>query len=69
MYFKVLFILACVQLIKEIKGFVKNNIVVKDGQFAEISMGTYISVGLAVLFYVMIMAICMMPSLLPSILW
>lgn len=69
MYFKVLFILACVQLIKEIKGFVKNNIVVKDGQFAEIGIGAYISVGLAVLFYVMIMAICMMPSLLPSILW
>lgn len=69
MYFKVLFILACVQLIKEIKGFAKNNIVVKDGQFAEIGIGAYISVGLAVLFYVMIMAICMMPSLLPSILW
>ena len=55
--------------IKEVKGFVKNNVVVKHGQFAEISMGTYISVGLAVLFYVMIMAICMMTSLLPSILW
>lgn len=69
MYFKVLFLLACIQLIKEVKGFVKNNVAVKDSQFAQISMGTYISVGLAVLFYVMIMAICMMPSLLPSILW
>ena len=69
MFFKVLFLLACIQLIKEVKSFVKNNVVIKDGQFAEIGMGTYILAGLTAMFYIMILAICMIPSLLPSILW
>ena len=69
MFYTVLFILTCVQLYKEIKSFVKCNVVVKDGQFAEISTTTYVSAGMTALFYIMILAICMIPSLLPSLLW
>lgn len=69
MFFKVLFLLACIQLIKEVKSFVRNDVFINDGQCTEISTGAYISAGLTAMFYIMILAICMMPSLLPSILW
>lgn len=45
MFYKVLFLLTCVQLYKELKNFVKYNVVVKDGKCAEISTGAYVSAG------------------------
>lgn len=69
MFYKVLFLLTCIQLIKSVKSFVKDNVIIKDGKCAEITTGAYVSAGLTGMFYVMILAICMMPSLLPSILW
>ena len=69
MFYKVLFLLTCVQLYKELKNFVKYNVVVKDGKCAEISTGAYVSAGMTAMFYVMILAICMIPSLLPSIIF
>ena len=69
MFYNVLFLLTCVQLYKELKNFVKYSVVAKEGNNAEISTGAYVSAGMTALFYIMIMAICMMPSLLPSILW
>ena len=69
MFYKVLFILTCVQLYKELKNFVKCNVVVTDGECAEISTRAYVSAGITALFYVMILAICMIPSLLPTLIF
>lgn len=63
-FYKVLFLLTCVQLFKEIKSFVKNNVVIVDGQCQPISTGTYILSGIALLFYIMVLSLCMIPSLL-----
>ena len=63
-FYKVLFLLTCIQLVKEVKNFVKNNVVVVDSQCKQIPMGTYILSGLTLLFYIMVLSLCMIPSLL-----
>ena len=63
-FYKVLFLLTCIQLVKEVKSFVKNNVVVVDGQCKQIPTGTYILSGLTLLFYIMVLSLCMIPSLL-----
>ena len=64
MFYKVLFLLTCYNLYRSIRSFVRENAVVKDGKVAEISVGAYISAGMTVLFYVMVLAICSIPSIL-----
>lgn len=64
MFYKVLFLLACYNLYRSVRNFVRENAVVKDGEFAEISTGAYIAAGMTVLFYVMVLAICFIPSIL-----
>ena len=65
MFYKVLFLLACYNLYRSGKSFVKENVIVKDGKQAEISTGAYISFGISALFHVMVLAV----SLLPTLLW
>lgn len=64
MFYKVLFLLTCYNLYRNGKSFVKENVVVKDGEQAEISTGAFVSFGMTILFYVMVLAICFIPSLL-----
>lgn len=64
MFYKVLFLLTCYNLYRNGKSFVKENVVVKDGKQAEISTGAFVSFGMTILFYVMVLAICFIPSLL-----
>ncbi len=63
MFYKVLFILACVELVKRVRSFIYESIVVNNGS-AELSPGTFVSIGLSVLFYIMVLAICFMPSMI-----
>ena len=51
-------------LIKSGKSFVRENVITVDGKVLEIPMGKYISLGLTMLFYIMVMAICCLPSML-----
>lgn len=64
MFYTILLILACSELIRRVRTFVKENAVVKDGKLAEISVGAFMSLGMSVLFYVMVLAICFLPSML-----
>lgn len=64
MFYTVLLILTCCELIRRVRTFVKENAVVKDGKPAEISTGAFVSLGMSVLFYVMVLAICFFPSML-----
>lgn len=64
MFYKILFLLTCYNLYRNGKSFVKENVVVKDGEQAEISTGAFVSFGMTILFYVMVLAICFIPSLL-----
>ena len=64
MFYKVLFLLTCYNLYRSVRGFVRENAVVKNGESVEISTGAYISAGMTVLFYVMVLAICFIPSIL-----
>lgn len=64
MFYKVLFLLTCYNLYRSVRGFVHENAVVKDGGYAEIPTRAYISAGMTVLFYVMVLAICLIPSIL-----
>ena len=64
MFYTVLLILACCELIRRVRTFVKENAVVKDGKPAEIASGAFVSLGMSVLFYVMVLAICFLPSML-----
>ena len=64
MFYTVLFLLACYNLYKSVKRFVKENIIAKDDEIAEIPKAAYISLGAMVLFYLMVLAICVVPSIL-----
>ena len=64
MFYKVLFLLTLFNFVKAGKSFIKENIVVKDGKQAEISSGAYISFGITALYHVMVLAVCMLPSLM-----
>ncbi len=63
MFYKVLFILACVELVKRVRSFLNENIVVNNGS-TELRTGAFVSIGLSVLFYIMVLAICFMPSMI-----
>ena len=64
MFYKVLFLLTCYNLYRSVRSFVKENIIMQDELSAEISTGAYVSLGMTVLFYVMVLAICCIPSML-----
>lgn len=64
MFYKTLFLLALLNLFKAGKSFIRENVVVKDGKQAEISTGAYVSFGMTAMFYVMVLAICFIPSIL-----
>ena len=69
MFFRLLFILACIRLYKDIKSFVESGVVAEISKGTEVSKTTYVSIVITILFYVMVMAICIIPSLLPKLLW
>lgn len=64
MFYTILFLLTCCELIRRVRSFIKENAVVKDGRQAEISTGAFVSLGMSVLFYVMVLSICFLPSML-----
>ena len=64
MFYKVLFLLTCYNLYRSVRSFVKENIIMQDELSAEISTGAYVSLGMTVLFYMMVLAICCIPSML-----
>lgn len=64
MFYKILFLLTLFNLVKAGKSFIKENVVIKDGKQAEISTGAYVSFGMTAMFYVMVLAICFIPSIL-----
>lgn len=64
MFYKLLLILTCYNFYKSVKSFFKENVVVQNGELAEISTGKYVSLGMTLLFYVMVIALCLLPSLL-----
>lgn len=64
MFYKILFLLTLFNLVKAGKSFIKENVVVKDGKQAEISTGAYISFGISAMFHIMVLAVCMLPSLI-----
>lgn len=64
MFYKVLLLLACYNLYRDVRAFVRENAVVRDGKCAEISTGAYVSAAMTVMFYVMVLAICFLPSIL-----
>ncbi len=64
MFYKILFLLTCYNLYRNTKSFLKENAIIKDGKQAEISAGVFFSFGITVLFHVMVLAICLMPSIL-----
>ena len=63
MFYKILFILTLFNLIKTGKNFIQSNVIMIDGK-AEVSTRAYISMGVSMLFYVMVIALCFIPSLL-----
>lgn len=64
MFYKVLFILACYNLYRSVKSFYTEYVVINKAGFAELSTRVYVEAALTVLFYVMVMAICILPSIL-----
>ena len=64
MFYKVFFLLTLFNLIKSGKSFVRENVITVDGKIAEIPMSKYVSLGMTMLFYIMVMAICWIPSML-----
>lgn len=64
MFYNVLFLLTCYNLYKSIRSFVKENTQIENGTVAEITTGAFISLGITMMFYVMVLAICFIPSLL-----
>ena len=64
MFYKILFLLTLFNIIKSGMSFIKENVITVDGKVLEIPMGKYISLGMTMLFYIMVMAICCLPSML-----
>lgn len=64
MFYTVLFLLTLFNFVKAGKSFIKENVVIKDGKKAEISKDSYLSFGITALFHVMVLSVCMLPSLL-----
>ena len=64
MFYKLLFILACYNLYRSFKGFYNEHVIIKKAGLAELSTRVYIEGAVTVLFYVMVMAICILPSIL-----
>ena len=64
MFYKLLFLLACYNLYQSGTSFIRANIVIDNGKCAEIATKTYVAAGATILFYVMVMAICILPSIL-----
>lgn len=64
MFYTILFLLACYNLYTNVKSFIKEHVVVENGAIAEIPKKAYISIGVTVIFHVMVAAVCILPSIL-----
>ena len=64
MFYKVLFLLTLFNMVKLGKSFIKENVIIKDGKQAEISTGAYLSFGISAMFHIMVLAVCMLPTLI-----
>ena len=47
-----------------VKSLIKEHVVVENGAIAEIPKKAYISIGVTVIFHVMVAAVCILPSIL-----
>lgn len=59
MFYIVLFLLACYNLTKSVKNFVRDNVVIVDGKCIELSTEMCVSAVAIVMFHVMVFAICL----------
>lgn len=64
MFYKVLFLLTLFNLFKSCKSFVKENVIFDGGEMTAISPGKYISFGLTVLYHVLVLSVCLIPSII-----
>lgn len=65
MFYKVLFILAIINFIREINRYFREYKAYSAGTDAEeIPIGLYLKIGLSALFYIMVIAVATMPRLL-----
>ena len=64
MFYTILFLLACYNLYTNVKSFIKVHVVVENDVIAEIPKKAYISIGVTVIFHVMVAAVCILPSIL-----
>ena len=64
MFYTILFFLAFYSFGKSMKQFVKENVVIRDGKYAEVPRRAYISLGLTAIFHIMVLALCLLPSML-----
>ena len=64
MFYMVLLFLTFYSFGKNMRNFVKENVTVKDGKKAEIPGTAYISLALMAIFHTMVLAICLLPSML-----
>lgn len=64
MFYIILLLLTCYNLYRDVRSFIRENTVIVEGKIAEIPTGAYISIGMTVMFYVMVLAICFIPSIL-----
>lgn len=58
MFYTILFLLACYNLYTNVKSFIKEHVVVENGVIEEILKKAYISIGVTVIFHVMVAAVC-----------
>ena len=64
MFYTILLLLACYNLYTNVKSFIKEHIVSGNGVVVEMPKKAYISIGITAIFYVMVVAVCILPSIL-----
>ncbi len=64
MFYKVLFLLACYNMFVSVRSFIKEYVVIENGELVQIPKKAYISIGATVLFHIMVLSVCTLPSFL-----
>lgn len=64
MFYTILLLLACYNLYTNVKSFIKEHVVSENDVVAEMPKKAYISIGITAIFHVMVVAVCILPSIL-----
>ncbi len=64
MFYKLLFLLSIYSLYRNLRSFIRESVVTKDDKIALASASDYIPAVLILVFHLMVMAICSVPSIL-----